>query len=63
MIPQTFSDWKNCILNDCKINLTQEFATKRLAIYQDNKNVETRKFISLNGQQHLSNIIQWLQQI
>jgi len=63
MIPQTFNDWKNCIVNDCKINLTREFATQRLAVYQDNKNVETQKFISLYGQQHLLNIIQWLQQI
>ena len=63
MIPQTYNDWKNCIVNDCKINLTKEFATQRLAVYQDNKNVETQKFISLYGQQHLLNIIQWLQQI
>jgi len=63
MIPQTFNDWKNCIVNNCKINLTKEFATQRLAVYQDNKNVETQKFISLYGQQHLLNIIQWFQQI
>ena len=63
MIPQTFNDWKNCIVNDCKINLTREFATQRLAVYQDNKNIETQKFISLYGQQHLLNVIQWLKQI
>lgn len=63
MIPQTFNDWTNCIINECKINLTREFATQRLAVYQDNKNVETQKFISLYGQQHLLNVIQWLQQI
>ncbi len=63
MIPQTFNDWKNCIVDDCKINLTREFAKQRLAVYQDNKNVETQKFISLYGQQHLLNIIQWFQQI
>jgi hypothetical protein len=63
MIPQTFNDWKNCIVNECKINLTREFATQRLAVYQDSKNLETQKFISLYGQQHLLNVIQWLQQI
>ena len=63
MIPQTFNDWKNCIVNDCKINLTREFATQRLAVYHDNKNIETQKFISLYGQQHLLNVIQWLKQI
>ena len=63
MIPQTFNDWKNCIVNDCKINLTREFATQRLAVYLDNKNIETQKFISLYCQQHLLDVIQWLKQI
>lgn len=63
MIPQTFNDWKNCIVNDCKINLTKEFAEQRLAVYQDNKNIETQKFISLYGEQHLQNIIKWFQNI
>lgn len=63
MIPQTYEQWKNCIVNDCKINLTKNFANQRLAIYQDNKNVETQKFISLYGEQHHSNIINWLEKI
>ena len=63
MIPQTFQDWKNCIVNDCKIILTKDFAKKRLEVYQNNKNKETQKFISLYGQQHLNNIIKWFQQI
>ncbi|MBM3418383.1 MAG: hypothetical protein FJY17_05605 [Bacteroidetes bacterium] len=63
MISQTFNEWTTCIVNDCKINLTKDFATQRLAVYLDNKNVETQKFISLYGEQHLKNIIQWLQQI
>jgi len=63
MIPQTFNDWKNCIVNDCKIDLTEEFANQRLLVYQDNKNSETQKFISLYGEQHLQNIINWLKKI
>jgi hypothetical protein len=63
MIPQTFEQWYNCIVNDCKINLTKEFAAQRLAVYQDKNNAETQKFRSLYGEQHLLNIIQWLQQI
>jgi len=57
MIPQTFTEWKNCIVNNCKINLTKEFALQRLAVYKDRKNSETQKFISLYGEQHLQNII------
>ena len=63
MIPQTYEQWKNCIVNDCKINLTKNFALQRLAVYKDNKNIETQKFISLYGEQHLSNIINWLEKI
>ena len=63
MIPQTFEQWKNCIVNDCKINLTKDFAQQRLTVYQNIENIETQKFISLYGQKHLINIIQWLKQI
>lgn len=63
MIPQTFEQWQNCIVNDCKINLTSDFAQQRLAVYQDPKNKETQKFISLYGEQHLQNIINWFKQI
>ena len=63
MIPQTFNEWKDCIMKDCKINLTHEFAQKRLAVYQDSENAETKKFVSLYGQQHLNNIIKWYNQI
>lgn len=63
MIPKTFNDWKDCIVNDCKINFTKEFAAQRLSVYQDNKKTETQKFISLYGEQHLQNIINWLEKI
>lgn len=63
MIPQTFEQWKNCIVNDCKINLTKDFAQQRLAVYQDKKNNETKKIVSLYGEQHLQNIINWFKKI
>jgi len=59
MIPQTFEEWKNCIVNDCKINLTKDFAKERLSVYQDPQNKETQKFISLYGKQHLQSVIYW----
>ena len=63
MIPKTFEAWQKCIVNDCKINLTKEFAQERLAIYQDSNNTETKKFISLYGENHHNNIIRWYSQI
>ena len=63
MIPQTFEEWKNCIVNACKINLTKDFAKERLSVYHNPQNKETQKFISLYGEEHLNNIINWLKRI
>ena len=53
MIPQTFTDWTNCIEQDCKIDLTKEFAAQRLAVYQNLESEVTKRFISLYGVEHL----------
>ena len=63
MLPTTFDEWKNCIINDCRINLNKDFAQKRLAVYTNQNNPETQKFISLYGENHLNNIINWFKQI
>lgn len=63
MIPRTFEEWKNCIVNDCRIHLTKDFAKKRLKVYEDPSNQETRKFKELYGAQHLDNVIFWLKKI
>lgn len=63
MIPQTFEQWKQCIVNDCRIDLTTEFAERRLTVYQNETNPETRRFVELYGEQHLQNIIRWLKQV
>ena len=61
MILTNFEEWKNCIVNDCNIKLTKDFVGGRLKIYKDKRNPETKKFIQLYGEQHLNNIIYWLQ--
>jgi hypothetical protein len=63
MIPHSFEEWKKCIVNDCHINLSPDFAQKRLTVFQDRGQLETQKFIQLYGEQHLQNIINWLKQI
>ena len=52
MIAQSFEEWRSCIENDCKIQLTKAFAQKRLSVYLNRKEAETQKFISLYGEQH-----------
>ncbi|MEL7118395.1 MAG: hypothetical protein AAFO07_03110 [Bacteroidota bacterium] len=59
MLSRTFEEWKNCITVDCKIKLTKDFIQKRLKVYENRKNPETRKFIELYGEDHLNNVIYW----
>ncbi len=63
MIPQTFEEWKNCIINDCEINLTKDFAKKRLAVYENPTDKETVRFVKLYGKTHLENIIYWFKKV
>ena len=63
LIPQSFEEWKSCIVNDCKIKLTKAFAEKRLQVYENDSHPETRKFAALYGRQHLNNVIHWYKQI
>ncbi|MEM6396635.1 MAG: hypothetical protein AAF741_09825 [Bacteroidota bacterium] len=63
VIPHTFDEWKDCIVNDCNINLTKAFAEERLVVYRNPKHPETRKFKSLYGEQHLNNVIYWYEKI
>lgn len=63
MVPKTLEAWRSCIINDCKIDLTKDFAQMRLTVYEDRENKETQKFVSLYGEQHLQNIINWYKQV
>jgi hypothetical protein len=63
MRPRTFEEWRTCIVEDCGINLTKDFAKKRLTVYQDSENKETQTFVSLYGKQHLNNIVYWFKKI
>lgn len=63
MIPQTFEQWRSCIVNDCKINLTADFARERLLVLQNTENTKTRKFVQLYGEQHFQNVIQWFEMV
>lgn len=63
MIPQTFNEWIDCMVNDCKIKLTKDFVQQRLTIYENQHHKETQHFIGLYGKQHLTNIINWLNQV
>jgi len=63
MIPQTFEEWTNCIVNDCKIKLTRSFVEKRISVFEDSSHPETKNFVKLYGQKHLNNIVYWFKKV
>ncbi|MEM9848388.1 MAG: hypothetical protein AAF847_10900 [Bacteroidota bacterium] len=63
MIARNFEEWKNCIVNDCKIKLTKAYAQSRLKVLEDRRHKETKEFIRLYGKNHLSNIVYWLKKV
>lgn len=63
MIPQTFEQWMSCIIHDCKVPLTKDFADQRLSVYENSQHPETQKFIQLYGEEYLQNIIRWFRQV
>lgn len=44
MTPQIFEQWKNCIINVCKINLNTGFAEQRLSVYQNPENNQMKNY-------------------
>jgi len=59
MIPQTFEQWLDCIVNRCKITITADFAKRRLAKLRNTDDPGTQRFIDLYGANHLNNLIYW----
>jgi len=61
MIPESFREWRDCIENKCKILLSAQFIDDRLSVYSNENSTETIKFKGLYGEEHLQNIINWLE--
>ena len=59
MIPKTYQQWYRCITEECGIPLPQAFLASRLAVLESQDHQETRRFVSLYGQQHLNSVVQW----
>lgn len=49
MILYIFDEWKNCIVNDCKIELIEVFIVCCLKVYEDWNNLEIRIFVKFYG--------------
>jgi hypothetical protein len=61
-LPQSYQDWKHCIIHKCKIELTAPYVAERIRALSQNDSEETKKFRALYGERHLSSVLGWFKQ-
>ena len=59
MIPQNYQQWRHCIVNECRIELTPLYIQQRLEVLNDNSHQETKRLTFLYGKNHLERLINW----
>lgn len=63
IVPQTFEEWRHCIVVECGLELTAEFIDKRITCLQKTSEYHTQEFIRLYGQQHHQRVLSWFSQV
>lgn len=59
MIPSTYDEWYVCIVDECKIELNQNYINERLSILTNDTLEETRIFRKKYGDNHWRDVIGW----
>ncbi|MFY7899110.1 MAG: hypothetical protein ACOVNY_02925 [Chitinophagaceae bacterium] len=59
MIPTSYTDWRYCIEQQCKIQLTNAFIHERLQALEDSHNEHTMALTACYGKQHVTQLIEW----
>jgi len=62
IIPNTYEEWRHCIVVECGLALTPQFIAARIHALQDSQDFYTQKFTSLYGKAYLEQVITWFQQ-
>jgi hypothetical protein len=57
----TYEDWKHCIFKQCRLPLTRDFITQRLAVLADRQDWTTQRFVDVWGEGHLRQVIAWFE--
>ncbi|MGQ9804757.1 MAG: hypothetical protein ACUVRP_01605 [Chlorobiales bacterium] len=61
MIPQSYSEWRRCITDDCGIALTKSYIQQRIQALRDKHNEHTVQFIRCYGEEHWRNVMSWFE--
>lgn len=59
---QSYSEWRHALTEQCRIELTPEYARSRVAALQNAKDPATREFTEKYGEAYLQQVIQWFEQ-
>lgn len=61
-LPDSYAEWRHCIVAVCGLPLTHAFIHERLAALDDPHDHMTRTFIALYGEAHWLRTKDWFQQ-
>lgn len=59
VIPESYEQWRHCILVECGLDLTPDFISQRIASLQDPSGYYTQQFIRCYGAEYLTQVIGW----
>lgn len=62
IIPQTYEQWRHCIIVECGLELSSSFIEKRLAALNNENEHYTQQFIRLYGREYLETVTGWFLQ-
>jgi hypothetical protein len=62
LIPETYEQWRHCIIELCKQPLTAVYIDGRIKALSDSQDDSTRKFVKLYGEQQRLKTLQWFEQ-
>ena len=62
IIPESYEEWRHCIVVECGIELTPLYIEKTISILQDNSEHYTQQFVKKYGSQHHQRVLGWFLQ-
>ncbi|GLS26618.1 hypothetical protein [Marinibactrum halimedae] len=59
---QSYEEWRHALTKRCNIDLTPDYARKRIAALRNSNDSHTKEFSAKYGQAYLKQVIQWFEQ-
>jgi len=60
--PNTYEEWRHCIIVECGLELTPDYISERISALQNNGDYYTQQFVKLYGQEHHQKVLAWFAQ-